>query len=79
MQMAEGGVFEYADIQEALSALDKEFGKSDLLMGLAPIRFMTSGGTLAVKYFHVRTTTKDVDCFTDPNVDAAEDYREEIM
>ncbi|KAI0457679.1 hypothetical protein F5B21DRAFT_68109 [Xylaria acuta] len=77
--MTEGGVFEHADFQEALSALDDEFGKSDLLMSLAPIRFMTSGGTLAVKYFHVRKATKDVDCLTDPNVDAAEDYRDEII
>ncbi|KAI1177467.1 hypothetical protein F4777DRAFT_542183 [Nemania sp. FL0916] len=66
------------DIDRALSALDDEFAKSDLLMSLAPIRFMTSGGTLAVKYFNLRLATKDVDCLTDPNIDAADDYREEI-
>ncbi|KAJ2967842.1 hypothetical protein NUW58_g10351 [Xylaria curta] len=69
----------HEDIDRALGALDQEFAKSDLLMSLAPIRFMASGGALAVKYFHVRMTTKDVDCLTDPNVDAAEDYREEII
>ncbi|RWA07872.1 hypothetical protein EKO27_g7235 [Xylaria grammica] len=67
------------DIDYALSALDGEFAKSTLLMSLAPIRFVTSGGTLAVKYFRVRETTKDVDCLTDPNIDAAEDYRKEII
>ncbi|KAI1734498.1 hypothetical protein F4680DRAFT_340727 [Xylaria scruposa] len=67
------------DIERALSALDNEFGKSKLLMSVAPIRFVASGGALAVKYYRVRTTTNDVDCFIDPNVDAAEDYRQEIM
>ncbi|KAI1827434.1 hypothetical protein F4861DRAFT_364464 [Xylaria intraflava] len=66
------------DIDRALSALDGEFAKSELLMSLAPIRFMVTGGTLAVQYFHARTATKDVDCLTDPNIDAAEIYRQEI-
>ncbi|KAI0465822.1 hypothetical protein F4859DRAFT_347037 [Xylaria cf. heliscus] len=77
--MAKGGEVEPADIEEALSALDDEFRKSDLLMSLAPVRFMTSGGTLAVKYFHVRKATKDVDCLTDPNIEAAKDYHNEII
>jgi hypothetical protein len=47
-------------------------------MSVAPIRFMLSGGTLAVKYFRIRKSTKDVDCLTDPNVDADGDYRHEI-
>ncbi|KAI0548282.1 hypothetical protein F4679DRAFT_585650 [Xylaria curta] len=67
------------DIDRALSALDNESRKSELLMSVAPIQFVASGGALAVKYYHVRATTDDVDCFTDPNVDAAEDYRREIM
>ncbi|KAI1288047.1 hypothetical protein F5Y03DRAFT_389258 [Xylaria venustula] len=57
------------NIDHALSALDDAFGTSELLTSIAPIRFMTSGGTLAVKYFQVRETTKDVDCLTDPNTD----------
>ncbi|KAI1810423.1 hypothetical protein GGS20DRAFT_186047 [Poronia punctata] len=66
------------DIDNALKALDDEFAASEVLMSVAPIRFMTSGGTLAVKYLKVRAATKDVDCLTDPNVDAADMYREEI-
>ncbi|KAI1438358.1 hypothetical protein GGR50DRAFT_425119 [Xylaria sp. CBS 124048] len=66
------------DIDRALTALDEEFGKSELLMSLAPIRFMVSGGMLAVQYFRLRTITEDVDCLTDPNVDTADIYRDEI-
>ncbi|KAI0867230.1 hypothetical protein GGS24DRAFT_508167 [Hypoxylon argillaceum] len=66
------------EIDYALSALDDAFGTSELLTSIAPIRFMTSGGTLAVKYFRVRETTQDVDCLTDPNVDSAREYQNEI-
>ncbi|KAJ8130496.1 hypothetical protein O1611_g3135 [Lasiodiplodia mahajangana] len=67
------------DIDRALSALNHEFGRSEMLMSLAPIRFMAAGGLVAVKYFDVRETTTDIDCFADPNVDRAEKYRGEIM
>jgi len=63
----------------ALAALDAEVGESELLMSVAPIRLMCAGGCVAIKYFHVRGATKDVDCMLDPNVDAAEDYRNELL
>lgn len=63
----------------ALEALDAEVGRSELLMSVAPIRLMCSGGCVAVKYFHVRPTTKDVDYMIDPNVDAAPEYRQALL
>ncbi|KAK8038074.1 hypothetical protein PG994_014841 [Apiospora phragmitis] len=66
------------DIDVALHALDAMFGESPLLMSVAPIRFMVVGGTMAVKYFQVRSMTKDVDYLTDPNIDSDKMYRAEI-
>ncbi|KAG8407298.1 hypothetical protein J3458_020786 [Metarhizium acridum] len=48
-------------------------------MSVAPIRFVTIGGMLAVSLFQNRTTTKDIDFLLDPNVDAVDDYRNEIL
>lgn len=59
--------------------LDNEVGKSELLMSVEPIRLMCAGGCVAVKYFQVRSSTKDVDYLLDPNIDAAEDYRNALL
>ena len=40
---------------------------------------MCSGGCLAVTFFHVRSATKDVDCLIDPNIDVAEEYRQDLL
>ena len=52
----------------ALAALDGEIGASDFLMSIAPLRFITAGGSLAIKVFGCRTTTKDIDFFVSPNI-----------
>lgn len=59
--------------------LDEGIGNSDLLGAVAPIRFITVGGMLAVSVFGNRPATKDIDFLLDPNVDAVKEYREEVM
>lgn len=66
------------DIDKALSMLDEGIGLSDLLLAVAPIRFITVGGMLAVSVFGNRPATKDIDFLLDPNVDAVQEYRDEI-
>lgn len=58
--------------------LDEGIGLSDLLLAVAPIRFITVGGMLAVSVFGNRPATKDIDFLLDPNVDAVQEYRDEI-
>lgn len=48
-------------------------------MGIAPIRFIAAGGMLSVAFFENRSTTKDIDYILDPNVDAVEEYRDEVL
>lgn len=48
-------------------------------MSVAPIRFLTIGGMLAVIFFRNRTATKDIDFLLDPNVDAVPEYRDEVL
>jgi hypothetical protein len=62
-----------------LSLLDSAIEASELLVGIAPIRFVTIGGMLAVSLFQNRKTTKDIDFLLDPNVDAVEEYRQEVF
>lgn len=59
--------------------LDEGIGNSDLLLAVAPIRFITVGGMLAVSVLGNRATTKDIDFLLDPNVDAVKEYRDEVM
>lgn len=59
--------------------LDEGIGHSDLLLAVAPIRFITVGGMLAVSVFGNRDATKDIDFLLDPNVDAVQEYRDEVM
>ena len=59
--------------------LDNIMGTSDLLMSVAPIRIMVTGGVVAVVHLHTRSTTEDLDFILDPNVDAAQEYREEFF
>ncbi|KAI0097481.1 hypothetical protein GGR51DRAFT_578033 [Nemania sp. FL0031] len=66
------------DIDRALCALDHEFARSEILMSLAPIRFMAAGGIVSVKLLDMRETTTHIDCVTDPNIDGAKKYRREI-
>lgn len=61
-----------------LRALDAAIESSELLMSVAPLRFMTVGGMLAVSLFENRPTTKDIDFLLDPNVDAVAEYRTEV-
>jgi len=63
----------------ALSMLDEGIGHSDLLVAVAPIRFITVGGMLAVSVFGNRPATKDIDFLLDPNVEAVKEYHEEVM
>lgn len=58
--------------------MDVEFGKSDLLTAIAPIRLISIGGFLAVKLFKNRDSTVDIDVLIDPNVDAVPEYRDEV-
>lgn len=48
-------------------------------MSVAPIRFITIGGMLAVSLFGNRSSTKDIDFLLDPSVDAVEEYRAEVL
>jgi hypothetical protein len=59
--------------------LDEGIGHSDLLLAVAPIRFITVGGMLAVTVFGNRAATKDIDFLLDPNVEAVQEYRDEVM
>lgn len=69
----------YLLLDLAFGALDAEVGKSELLTSLAPVRLTCAGGCVAVKYFQLRSATKDVDCLLDPNIDAVEDYRNDFL
>ena len=46
---------------------------------MAPLRLISVGGFLAVKLFHNRETTTDIDVLIDPNVDADRDYRATVL
>ncbi|KAI1425696.1 hypothetical protein F5Y12DRAFT_795618 [Xylaria sp. FL1777] len=70
--------FTSSEIDRALDLLDSAIGKSDLLVILAPIRFICFGGALAVKVFQNRTTTEDIDIMLDPNIEAVSMYQDEI-
>jgi hypothetical protein len=59
--------------------LDDAIQASELLMSVAPIRFITLGGMLAVSVFQTRAATKDIDVLLDPNVDAVAEYRAEVL
>lgn len=48
-------------------------------MSVAPLRFLSLGGMLAVKVFQNRESTRDIDVLIDPNVDAVSEYRQEIF
>ena len=50
-----------------------------MLMGVAPIRFITVGGMLSVSLFGNRSTTKDIDFLLDPSVDVVQEYRGEVL
>lgn len=63
----------------AFRILDKEIGKSDLLMSVAPLRCITIGGSLSVMLFGNRESTMDVDILLDPNVRQAEDFWAEFQ
>lgn len=62
----------------AFHRLDKEIGKSEILMSVAPLRCITIGGSLAVMLCGNRKSTLDVDILLDPNVRHAEDYWSEF-
>ncbi|OAA63466.1 hypothetical protein SPI_03629 [Niveomyces insectorum RCEF 264] len=66
-------------INQGLITLDHVISNQELLMSVAPIRIMVTGGVLAVLRLHVRSATEDVDFILDPNVDAAEEYRAEFF
>ncbi|KAM4056530.1 hypothetical protein HRG_003401 [Hirsutella rhossiliensis] len=68
----------YADMERALTLLDAEIAKSELLMSVAPLRLITVGGSLAVRVCFNRDASYDIDCLLDPNVAAAADYSEEF-
>uniref|UniRef100_A0A8H7NI27 Uncharacterized protein n=1 Tax=Bionectria ochroleuca TaxID=29856 RepID=A0A8H7NI27_BIOOC len=72
-------LFTREDINQALSQLDDAIEASELLMSVAPIRFITIGGMLAVSLFGNRSTTKDIDFLLDPSVDAVDEYRAEAL
>lgn len=59
--------------------LDDAIGASELLMSVAPIRFITVGGMLAISVLGNRESTKDVDFLLDPNVEAVPEYRVEVL
>lgn len=63
---------------KALTTLDAEIAKSDLLMSVAPLRLISVGGSLAVRVCFNREASYDIDCLLDPNVAAAADYAEEF-
>ncbi|KAI1764695.1 hypothetical protein GGR53DRAFT_302605 [Hypoxylon sp. FL1150] len=67
------------DMDRALGLLDEAIADSDLLMSVAPLRFLSLGGMLAVKVFQNRESTRDIDVLIDPNVDAVSEYRQEIF
>jgi hypothetical protein len=58
--------------------LDEAIGTSDLLMSVAPLRFITYGGLLAVAVFGNRQSTNDIDVLLEPNVYEADEYRYEL-
>lgn len=66
-------------MQSALTLLDEELGRSELISAVAPLRLISVGGFLAVKFFHNRETTTDIDVLIDPNVDADRDYRATVL
>ncbi|KAK4153232.1 hypothetical protein C8A00DRAFT_43796 [Chaetomidium leptoderma] len=66
------------EIDQALRLLDEAIGRSELLMSVAPLRFITYGGMLAVAVFHTRQSTEDIDVLLDPSVYEAEEYRDEL-
>ena len=72
------GRIDWADGWTGLRAVDAAIESSDLLMSVAPLRFMTVGGMLAVSLFENRPTTKDIDFLLDPNVDAVREYHAEV-
>jgi hypothetical protein len=63
----------------ALTLLDEEISKNELLMSVAPLRLISVGGALAVRLCRNRDSTWDIDCLLDPNVAAADDYTEEFQ
>lgn len=62
----------------ALTLLDAEFGKSELLCVVSPIRIISTGGYVAVTHFHNRATTCDVDYLLDPDIEDNEDIKEDM-
>ncbi|KAI0974006.1 hypothetical protein F4678DRAFT_458793 [Xylaria arbuscula] len=70
--------FTSSGMDEALDLLDIAIGKSDLLVPLAPVRFICFGGALAVKVFGNREDTEDIDILLDPSVEAVDMYHQEI-
>ncbi|KAL1904061.1 hypothetical protein Sste5344_010234 [Sporothrix stenoceras] len=73
------GYLSETKILKVFGILDHIIATQDLLMSVAPIRIMVTGGVVSVMHFHVRSTTEDVDFILDPNVDAAVEYRTEFL
>ncbi|KAI0434343.1 hypothetical protein F5Y09DRAFT_357164 [Xylaria sp. FL1042] len=70
--------FTSSELDQALDLLDIAIGKSDLLVTLAPIRFICFGGVLAVKVFRNREETEDIDVLLDPSVEDKPMYHDEL-
>ncbi|TGJ88695.1 hypothetical protein E0Z10_g129 [Xylaria hypoxylon] len=66
-------------MDRALGLLSSAIEQSEILMAVAPIRYISFGGTLAVKVFQNRENTEDVDILLDPNLEALSIYYDEIQ
>lgn len=62
----------------ALTLLDAEIAKSELLRSVTPIRLASIGGSLAVCLLRNRESTYDIDCILDPNLASAAEYADEF-
>lgn len=58
--------------------LDNEFGKSELLRVISPIRVISAGGFVAITHFKNRESTVDIDYSIDPDLHDNEDVKEDI-
>ncbi|KAK5988935.1 hypothetical protein PT974_10432 [Cladobotryum mycophilum] len=65
-------------MQRAMTLLDAEIAKSELLMSVTPIRLISVGGSLAVCLLRNRVASYDIDCVLDPNLAAVKEYADEF-
>ncbi|RWA09837.1 hypothetical protein EKO27_g5265 [Xylaria grammica] len=65
-------------MDRALDLLSHAIKKSDILMAVAPIRYISFGGAVSVKVFQSRESTEDIDILLDPSVESVTIYKDEI-